>query len=100
MNNEPPKKTDAIDKEQQIEALEKRIIWALNFLRAPGSGVVADHNFKTLGHWTHWFADALEMGGRYKVDRELLGLSRREAEKVLKARELAKTAQPETQSCK
>jgi hypothetical protein len=80
--------------EKRIEELEARVIWALNFLHCRGMGIVADSNFQTLGHWTHWFADALEMGGRYKVDRELLGRDAKGIKRILKARESAKAGAP------
>lgn len=80
-----------IDQEKIILELERRLIWAIRFLHARGGGMVADENFNRLGHWTHWFADGIEMAGHYKVDRELLGLTKKECEKVLKARE-AKSA--------
>jgi hypothetical protein len=69
---------------------EARLIWALKFMKCPGDGIMvsqsADGKFSKGIHWTHWFADGLEMLGRYKVDRELLGLSTKEQNKILKER--------------
>lgn len=70
--------------------LESRVKWALNFMKCPGSGMMVSRTveggFSEAKHWTLWFADGLEMSGRYKVDRELLGLSKKEQDKILKQR--------------
>lgn len=85
--------------------MTKRVMWALRFMRCNGAGIVAtlerdkDGNIAKIGlneHWTKWFADALEMTGRYKIDRELLGLSKREARQDSEG---AKTDSPEHRSC-
>jgi len=83
---------DRVEKlEKASHEHERRIIWAMKFMKCPGAGQVAmrtdDGGFGELIYWEIWFADGLEILGRYKVDRELLGLSKKEREKILKARE-------------
>lgn len=84
------KKHSYEDLERIAAELESRVKWALNFMKCPGSGMMvsrtADGGFSEGKHWTLWFADGLEMSGRYKVDRELLGLSKKEQDKILKQR--------------
>lgn len=79
--------------------LQKRVIWALKFMKCPGAGCVAFMerdsngnitNVNGMKHWTDWFADGAEMLGNCKVDRELVGLSQKEVAKILKAREAKK----------
>lgn len=76
--------------EKASHELEARVKWALKFMKCQGSGMMvkrtADGGFAEGMHWTLWFADGLELLGRYKVDRELLGLSKKEQDKILKAR--------------
>lgn len=71
-------------------ALQSRVVWALKFMKCPGSGMMVerteDGGFSGGIHWTQWFADGVEMMGHYKVDRELLGLSQKEQDKIIKAR--------------
>lgn len=73
--------------------IERRILWALRFMRCPGSGMVAFKNPVTgkyddkLIHWTTWFADALELSGNIKVDRELLGKTERQRYQIIRRRE-------------
>lgn len=74
--------------------LQRRVIWALKFMRFPGGGGLVclgkgGKRIKTQ-HWTEWFADGAEMLKNCKVDRELVGLSTADFKKVLKRREKEK----------
>ena len=75
--------------------LEKRLCWAVKFMRPPSANSLVVHcdkdgNFGKSEHWSGWFADGIEMLGLRKVDRELIGLSQKEFKAVLKRREIEK----------
>ena len=80
--------------------LESMVKWALNFLKPPpgSSGMMVQWDGKGMPgksqHWTQWFADGVEALGHYKVDRELLGLNKKEMDAVLKRRKQAKKQDP------
>jgi hypothetical protein len=85
--------------------LQRRLVWALKFMRSEGSGMVAfvqtDKqnkvvNYNSSQHWTQWFADGVEMLPGYQIDRELLGCSKAEIKKILKTR--AKNPRPSVKS--
>ena len=64
-----PNATKRVNYKAAAEKLAGCVIWALKFMKAPGSGAMYDPKTGEMKSWQHDFMDALDMIG-YRVDRE------------------------------